>query len=236
MTETQKVKRFYGSVSVQVQESGFGICLDERLLQTQNKIPLIAPTQELAEAIAKEWDDQVDYIDRQTMKLNALMSGAIDGEKNNEVTLWVEDTLKYLRSDLLCYRVNSPSRLAARQNEIWQPYLDWLQQKFDAPLIVTQTLRATEQPTASIDTVGAALRAMSAPALFSVKTATAMTGSAVLGVALWKDAFALEDIFNASLVDEHFQQERWGVDEEAHQREAAMRAEFMKVAEFLRLL
>jgi chaperone required for assembly of F1-ATPase len=72
--------------------------------------------------------------------------------------------------------------------------------------------------------------------LFALRIATAISGSAVLALALWKKAFGAEAIFEASRVDERFQQERWGVDEEAAEREARLRRDFLTAARFLALL
>ncbi|GJL95201.1 MAG: ATPase [Hyphococcus sp.] len=236
MSKPHKVKRFYKTVSVQPEGDGFAVCLDGRTVRTQRHVPLLAPIRQLAEEIVKEWEAQNEHIDRESMKLTALLSGALDGVENGDTGQWTEDTLKYLQSDLLCYRADEPAGLVKRQAEIWQPYLDWLQDEFDAPLIVTQTLLAKAQPSKSVDAVESQLKVMSPSVLFAVKVATAITGSAVLALAAWKGAFPIVDIFNASQVDEHFQQERWGVDDEARLREDAMRAEFLKVAEFFQLL
>jgi chaperone required for assembly of F1-ATPase len=81
-----------------------------------------------------------------------------------------------------------------------------------------------------------ALSEQSPETLFALRLATAITGSAVLALALWRRAFPPGEIFEASRIDERFQEERWGVDDEAKAREDRMRAEFMSVSRFLRML
>lgn len=230
----QRIKRFYKTVSLEAVEDGHGVLLDGRRALTKARRPLVAPAADLGAAVAAEWEAQGEHIDRETMPLTALLSAAIDyGEEDAEANR--TEVLNYLRSDLLCYRAAAPQALAERQAIMWDPYLDWLRAEFGARLIVTEGVSAVDQPENAVAAVGGVLEEMSAHHLIALKGATAISGSAILALALWKSASPAEDIFEASLVDERFQQERWGVDAEAEAREQGMRREFLQIAEFLRL-
>ena len=56
-------------------------------------------------------------------------------------------------------------------------------------------------------------------------TAVPLFGSAVLGLALEQAALSGDEAFDLSRLDEAFQEDQWGVDEEAAQRTDARRAE-----------
>lgn len=228
-------KRFYKTVSVEESENGFQIFLDGRGAKTLKRFPLVAPNVELASAIMREWKAQEGNIDRYAMPLTALLSAAIDGSRKDE-TESAAEILNYLGADLLCYRANEPQALVERQKEVWDSYLEWFEREFSAKLKVAAGVIALSQPAETIEKIGAALEKTDAPTLLALKTATAITGSAVLALALWKSAFDPEDIFEASRLDERFQEERWGVDAEAKEREDRMRGEFAAVAQFFSLL
>lgn len=228
----EKRGRFYKDVSFKAVDDGYAILLDGRTARTRGQYPLIAPTKPLSEAVAEEWRAQADHIDQETMQLTALLSAAIDGAKTSAGG-WVEDILAYLQSDLVCYRAETPGALVEKQQAVWDPYLVWLHREFGAVLVTTMGIVAVDQPDAAVATIRDTFSGLPAPVLYGVKTAAEISGSAVLALALWKRAFDPDAIFEASRLDERFQEQRWGVDAEAKLREERLHSEFSAVASFL---
>jgi len=235
VSEPVRIKRFYEDVAVKPIEEGYGVLLDGRQSRTMGRNPLAAPTENLAAGIAAEWGAQGEFIDRQTMPLTAVLSAAIDSGEAGAAE-WRAETLKFLMTDLLCYRATAPATLAERQQEIWDPYIGWLHHEFGAALVVTSGVTAVSQPDAAINQVEHALGELSPLALFAICTATKISGSAVLALALWKGAWPPAEIFAASRLDEHFQELSWGVDAEAKAREQSIEKDFLAVSNFMRLL
>ena len=64
---------------------------------------------------------------------------------------------------------------------------------------------------------------------------TAISGSVVIGLAIAEGRISAEDGVVAAQLDETFQIERNGADDEAVERLANMRAEILTATEFLRL-
>lgn len=228
-------KRFYEKADAASNEHGYGVLLDGRQARTMGRYPLACRSKALAEAVAGEWAAQGEHIDRTKMPLTALLSAAIDGaeEKTGE---WRTEVLSYLGSDLVCYRASQPDALVKRQGEVWDPFLEWFEMEYGARLVIVTGLIAEPQPDDALEAVRRRLSAQPPEMLLGLRTATAITGSAVLALALWKGAFTLDAIFSASRLDERFQEERWGVDSEAKAREAQIEAEFASVADFIRLI
>lgn len=231
----RRVKKFYKTVSVEPRGGAFSILLDGRPAKTPARADLAAPTSALAEAIADEWRGEGDSVDFSALALTRHATTAID-LGNRERNRWIEDVVAYLKSDLVCYRANEPAALAGRQNETWSPYLAWAEQALGAALCVTAGVAPVAQAEGAVRGARERLSAMNDWALIAVKTATEITGSAVLAFALEARAFPAAEIFSASRLDERFQSERWGVDEEAAAREARLHADFLSVAKWLDLL
>lgn len=232
---TSAIKRFYKIVSIASEGERYSIQLDGRTARTAKRNALCAPTRALAEAIAEEWASQIKKVAFETMPLTRLLAAAVDGEETSALE-WRNEIVKYLGSDLVCYRAEGPYGLVTQQAKAWDPYVDWLKQEFDAVLVITNGVVFTDQASDAISRVGAMLRQEAPETLMALKTATSISGSAVLALALWKRAFDAKDIFEASRIDERFQEEKWGVDEEAKAREEGLKAEFFAVARFLSLL
>ncbi|MEM9234396.1 MAG: ATPase, partial [Pseudomonadota bacterium] len=81
----------------------------------------------------------------------------------------------------------------------------------------------------------ASLQTMSGAELFAVKLLTEVTGSAALAFAIAADDLPPGEAFAASRLDETYQQEKWGIDEEAAARAAALKRDFDDVVRFLTL-
>lgn len=230
-----RIKRFYKTVSVEEESGRFQVLLDGRKARTRGKNPLAAPAKALAGALAAEWDAQADYIDQNAMPLTGILSTGIDGG-DEAAGQWRSEIVGYLKSDLICYRATEPAALVRRQAESWDGYIEFMCAEFGAALVATSGVIAVDQPQMAVDAVDKALSAQSPETLFALRLAAAIAGSAAMALALWRSAFPPEEIFEASRVDERFQEERWGEDGEAKARENRMRAEFMAISRFLRLL
>ena len=59
-----------------------------------------------------------------------------------------------------------------------------------------------------------------------------LSGSLVIGLAAMQNARPVEDLWEISRLDERWQEEQWGVDEEARAVEAVKRAEFLHAKRF----
>jgi chaperone required for assembly of F1-ATPase len=230
-----RIKRFYEAVSVKAEGETFTVLLDGRQAKTQMQKPLTATTLRLAQAVAAEWDAQGDFIERATMPLSGMLMASIDGGEDGAEQRR-QEVLDYFGSDLVCYRAEKPEALVQRQCAAWDPYIEWLRVEFGAALETTSGVVAIAQPAAAITAIRRALDGHTAETLFALRAATAITGSAALSLALWKNYCGAEEIFEASRVDERFQEDRWGVDEEAKAREDRLCDEFLTAGRFLSLL
>jgi chaperone required for assembly of F1-ATPase len=229
------MKRFYKTVATVAVDGGFGITLDGKALKTPAKAPLVLPTAALAQAIADEWDAQVDTIKPHRMRLMQLASTALDRVSIHQLAV-VEEAAGYAASDLLCYRAEAPRELVAREAQLWQPLLDWAMVRFDAPLAVTSGIVHVDQPVASLKALRAVLLGLDPLALTAVADLTAACGSLVLALAVWDGRIDTDTAAAATLIDETVQNERWGEDHEAKDRRERLIADIHAAGRFLALL
>ena len=217
-------KRFWKNTAVAAVDCGFTIHLDGRGVKTPAKRTLVVPTENLAEAIAAEWDAQEDMVDPLTMPMTRSANAAIDkvAIQKDEVADLIA---AYGENDLLCYRADGPRELIERQAAIWDPLLDWAATALDARLSTTQGIMHAEQPENSIAALRAAVFDQDNFGLTALHDLVSISGSLVIGLAAQKNAFDLGDLWQASRLDELWQIEQWGDDEEAteaaHKKESA---------------
>lgn len=231
----RRVKKFYATVSVEPRGSVFAILLDGKPAKTPARADLAVPSRALADAMAQEWRGEGDTVDFDALGLTRLATTAIDlGERDRE--RWIDDVVGYLKSDLLCYRAEEPDALVQCQATAWTPYLDWAERTLQAPLRVTSGVTHIPQDESVTRAARERLSALDSWRIIGGKSATEITGSAVLALALEARAFPAKEIFSASRLDETFQAERWGVDAEAAQREARLERAFLAVDRWFALL
>jgi chaperone required for assembly of F1-ATPase len=222
-TRTAMPRRFYTEVDVAQGSDGFEVRLDGRPVRTPSHHLLVAPVRHLAEAIASEWAAQGEYLDRSTMPLTQLAYTVLDKVRTKPEPLAAE-VARYLASDLVCYRAQSPAGLARRQAEHWNAVIDWAARELGARFAVAEGVTFLEQPPAALERARAAIP--TDPWLLgAVHRVTTLTGSALLALALLRGFLDPEAVWGAAHVDEDWNMEIWGQDAVALKRRAFQRAE-----------
>lgn len=222
-------KRFYKEVSTDAADEGFRILLDGRPVRTPGKKLLAVPTRPIADRLVAEWDGQAEEIDPAKMPVTRLVNTAVDGVADNFAAVF-DEIVRFSGTDLLCYRADSPAGLVDRQRDNWDPIIRWAADAKGARFILVEGVMHQEQPGPAIAAFSAALSTYSHPlALACLHTVTTLTGSALLALALAEGEIDADRAWALAHLDEDWQIEHWGTDEEAfHRRE--LRREEMDVA------
>ncbi|HXT08038.1 MAG TPA: ATP12 family protein [Roseiarcus sp.] len=228
------IKRFYSTAGAGEVEGGFAVLLDGRIARTPAKRKLVAPTRALAEAIAAEWATQGEIIEPLSMPLTRLADSALDGVAE-ALEATIAEIGSYAGSDLVCYRVPEPEALAARQAVALDTLLAFAEQTLGARFVLACGITHVAQPESSLQAVRAAIP-REPFAVTALHALTSLSGSALLALALARQAIAVEAAWAAAHVDEDFQIERWGADEEAMRRREARGREFAAAARALAAL
>ena len=149
---------------------------------------------------------QGETLDTQTMPLTRLAFAAIDVVTPERAQIAAQ-LLKYAAHDLLCYRAEDPPELVARQARMWDPLLDWAAETYGARLKVGIGIAHVPQPPEAIAELGQAVSRYDAFELAALHTATTITGSLILALALAEEEVTAEEAFAAATLDETFQAE-----------------------------
>jgi len=231
------MKRFYKETAVDLGDGGHRILLDGRPMRTPAKAVLVVPTRPLAEAIAAEWGAVPDKADINVshLPLTRLAATGLDRVTSQRARV-IEDTAKYAGSDMLCYRASEPETLVKRQQEIWQPLLDWADERYGARLVIVEGLAFVEQPADAVARLHEAVATHSDLGLSALYNLTHISGSLVVALAVAEGHLVAADAFAAAQLDELYQVERWGEDPIATKRHEGIRHDIEAGARFLALL
>jgi chaperone required for assembly of F1-ATPase len=225
-------KRFYKQVSVAPAESGFAVHLDGRPVKTPLKRSLVMPGETMAEAVAAEWDAQGTHINPAAMIMTKLANTAIDRVSGDEARI-IGEIVDFAGSDLICYRADRPEGLVSRQAAHWDPVLEWVRAAHGCKFVCVAGVMRAEQPSVSLETLRAVLAGEGAYRLTAIHNLTTLTGSALIAIKVAAGALDPQAAWLAAHVDEDWQIEQWGEDEEASARRAARKADFDATVSFL---
>lgn len=227
-------KRFYKEAGTKEVEGGFAITLDGKPIRSPSGRVVTVPVRTLAEAIAAEWQAQGETLDPLSMPLTRFANSVVEGVIDR-VDLVRDDIAKYLHSDLLFYRAGHPDALVAREAEHWDPVLDWARDTLGAHFIMAEGVVHVSQPDAA---VAAAREALPADPwkVAATHVVTTLTGSALLALALLHGVRGPASVWAAAHVDEDWNAEQWGADEEVTARRASKQIDFRAAAQILAAL
>ena len=230
--------RFWDSASIEADAAGYSIRLDGRPMRLPGGGVLVVRPEPLALAIAGEWQraggakgGEMSFEDTPLTRLAGTAQERIAPDPDPTI----DAIARYGETDLLCYRAESPAELVERQGRLWQPWLDWAAVEYGAPLRVTAGIGYVRQHHDSIGALKRAVAAQDVYALAGLGVAVPALGSLVLGLAVARGALDAATAADLGALDELFQAEQWGEDDEAAKRRATFRADIALGARFIAL-
>lgn len=230
-----KARRVYKTVSLEEKAGAFVVLLDGKPVKTPARAVLSTKRRALAEAVAVEWDAQRPVIDPEAMPLTRLVSTALDRVAPHREAL-IAELMNYAHADLLCYRAAYPADLKARQDQAWQPVLDWLKETRGVSLTAVAGLMPHRQTADTVDALRRAIAELDDDHLTALQATAAITNSLALSLALTHGHVTPSQGFAAATLDESYQMERWGEDELALQRRRLIEADLLAIGAYLTLL
>ena len=241
------MKRFYKLVSKAKGEAGWSIQLDGKPVKTPLKKNLEVKAEGFADLLVCEWAGQSDEIDLQKMPYTQIASTLVDRVCDRVLRDQMKEALlKYLDTDLICYRappenigaVESPAHLQA---QIWDPWLDWFEKEYAERLQTTHALTALRQPQGAHDNVSGKVDALSDEEFTLFQLLVPATGSLVLSLAFMEHKIGAEDLLKAirieeHLKDHHYNAELYGRDPAQEKRDDALLVDLKAVENILKVL
>lgn len=227
-------KRFWKETSFEAVDGGYSILLDGRAVKTPAKAPLVVPTASMAQAIAAEWDAQDGEIDPTGMPVTRSANAAIDkvAVQHKEVA---DMLAEYGGSDLLCYRATSPEELIARQADAWDPLLAWASETFGAELKTVAGVMHAPQDEAALAILNAEVHAFDNFQLAAFHDLVGISGSLIIGFAATRDLHPIQTLWERSRIDEQWQEDQWGHDEEAAEQADKKMQAFVEAYAFFKM-
>ncbi len=230
------MKKFYKNAEAGTAPGGHVIRLDGKTLKTPLQHPFVLSSPMLAAEIAKEWNAQTAEIVPGSMPLTQLVYTMIDKGHGADRAAVTAEVTKYAGSDLVCYFASHPADLVARQEKSWRPLLEWLKAEHGIELQTVSGIQYINQTDEAIRKFGKLVAELDAADFTIMQAATGLFGSPVLALALLQKKVDTEEAYQAAMVDEIYQLEKWGEDALARRKLDHIRAETAALVTFRDLI
>jgi chaperone required for assembly of F1-ATPase len=218
-------RRFYAEATIVEEDGRFAIKLDGRGARTPGKNILSLPTHLAAYCLAREWNEQVEVINPHLMPATRIVNTALDGVSAMMAEVGTE-IADFAGSDLVCYRAADPPGLVRLQDQHWNPVTDWARDVLGARFVLAQGIIHASQSPEALAKVKGTLSAYDDPvALACLHVLTTLSGSCLIALMAASGAASGEAAWQAATVDEVWNNEFWGQDEEAAVRIARRKEE-----------
>lgn len=230
------IKRVYQHVDTTAREGGFVVVLDgSKALRSPGGNTLTLPTDAMAAAIAKEWEGQGDEIDPESLRLTKLAGRAADLTSEDRARI-ESGLVAYIETDLICYRADHPADLVACQAAAWDPLIRWARQRFSEVPEVTTGVVPIVVESSVVACYSGIVAKFGTYELVAVQEAAAITGSLIIGLAVFEREVDNDAAWKACQVDDAHRIQRWGDDPEDASAQAMRRADLDAASHFLSLL
>ena len=225
------MKRFYKEVFVAPAGDGWQVMLDGRSLKTQGGQPQIVPGETLAQMLAEEWRAQGETIDPAAFRFRDMADYALDMVARDQGAL-VEKLLGYAETDTLCFRADPEEPLYRRQQELWEPIVAGLEAREGVTLHRISGILHRPQTEETRQRLAARLGELDPFTLAALEQTTALAASLCIGLEALQQGADGDALWAAANLEEEWQADLWGRDEEAEARRDRRKDDFLAAMEF----
>lgn len=224
-------KRFYKEVSIE----GGQLLLDGKSVKTRSGKAVAHASRKLMESVAEEWAGREKDINYREMPLTRLLMAALELDDAARSAL-TQHMLGYAETDLICYYAPDDAVLAAKQRVGWNPWLEWLREKYGVTLHFTSGIIPVPQEEEALSRLRNHVEQKTGEELVALNELTATLGSIVLALAVLEGALDASPASELSMLDESHQAERWGEDTESTHHRKTKAGDISAVERFLHCL
>lgn len=203
-------RKFYKEVTISYDTDGYDVSLDKRKLKSPSGLVLKLPSEQLAHAVALEWDSQEETLKYHTMPLTNLCFFAVDKPNGEDKTELVDICLNFLSTDTILFHSNEPPGLGDHQLKEWGRIIEWARHRYNVELNFTSGFTAPYIPVHTIDTFSKYLSSYNFWSVTGFERLVNTLKSLLLSIALVERNITVEEAVSLSRLEQEYQISKWG--------------------------
>jgi len=227
------MKKFWETIEIKkVSSKEFYILLDNKKLKTPLKKELILSNHLMAKEVLKEWDHSSEIINIDDLVFYSLLSTAID-RVSEERNSYINDIINFIDTDLICYRADNPIDLVSFQNKQWDPIISFIEKYINTKVSVFKGVMPSQQSSKVHHRFKNLIVELSDVQISVLHRITNLVGSVFLSLCILKKDLTNKQAFELSFLDELWQAENWGYEEDASAKRKKIRTELNRLILFI---
>ena len=147
--------------------------------------------------------------------------------------MYINDILDYVDTDLICYRAETPKELVELQKNKWDPIILLIEKYIGTKVHVFVGVLPNKQHATVHDRLNNLINQFNIFEIAALHRITNITGSIFLSLCVLKKDISKNEVFELSFLEELWQAENWGFDEETSQKRKEISIELNKSIFFL---
>jgi chaperone required for assembly of F1-ATPase len=227
------MKKFWETIEIKkVSSKEFYILLDNTKLKTPLRNELIFSNHLIAKEVLKEWDQNSDIINTDDLVFYGLLSTSIDRVRE-EKNSYINDIINFIDTDLICYRADGPNDLVSHQNKYWDPIVLLIEKYIDTNVTIFKGVMPSKQSSKVHHRFKNLIVELSDVQISVLHRITNLVGSVFLSLCILKKDLTNKQAFELSFLDELWQAENWGYEEDASEKRKKIRTELNRLILFI---
>ena len=227
------MKKFWERIEIKkVSSKEFYILLDNKKLKTPLKKELILSNHLMAKEVLKEWDHSSEIINIDDLVFYSLLSTAID-KVSEERNSYINDIINFIDTDLICYRADNPIDLVSFQNKQWDPIISFIEKYINTKVSVFKGVMPSQQSSEVHHRFKNLIVELSDVQISVLHRITNLVGSVFLSLCILKKDLTHKQAFELSFLDELWQAENWGYEDDASAKRKKIRTELNRLILFI---
>ncbi len=227
------MKKFWETIEIKkVSSKEFYILLDNKKLKTPLKKELIFSNDLMAKEVLREWDQRSNIINTDDLVFYGLLSTAID-RVSEEKNSYINDIINFIDTDLICYRADNPIDLVSHQNKQWDPIISLIEKYINTKVGVFKGVMPSQQNLKVHHEIKNLVVELSNVQISVLHRITNLIGSIFLALCILKKDLTNKQAFELSFLDELWQAENWGYEEDASEKRKKIRTELNRLILFI---
>ena len=146
----------------------------------------------------------------------------------------IQRLVNFTVTDTLLFRNPDAPELFEKEAEVWDPIVAWVKECLKTDLKTSQNLEVPQANNASLPRLQIFLEGLTDKELVAFYQVSKITKSVLLAATFVRKKINAEETFRAAFLEEIWQAEKWGKDEEAEERRKCIRQELVEVEEFIK--
>ena len=189
----------------------------------------------ISEKVFMEWKEVKDKIYPDKMPFYAYSVTAVDKILNKESKI-LQNLESILCMDLILFRSKNDEELYNYIEDLWEPFLKWINLEFNCRLIVSYELFPVEQNKNEISKCISLVKNFDHFKFSCFSHIVNLTSSFILGLSFLYKKINMHELYEIALAEELFQIKKWGSDEISEARRKNIKKEISEACEFLNCL